>query len=163
MGHHPRTIRPCDASRREVTEYLSAEQHRREAARLREKRRRQAAAREFSCRASAVLAVLDPDHLQTVREIAAALAGCKAFERPDGRPLTADSLRRVIESRTAQTRPGRPDRDQNDDRKARREGAAGAPPLRVLRVVASAQNHTSEPGPPGQPVTKAESPSAASA
>jgi hypothetical protein len=98
-NRHPCTIRPVDANKSEIANYLKGLQRPRKAAAKRRKRAEEATRRErasdLDCRASAIWNVLT-DKPRPVSQIMRDLKGGDAFRKPDGRPLTGNSLRKAI-------------------------------------------------------------------
>jgi hypothetical protein len=99
-GKHPRFVAPCDATREEIKEYLRVERLKRDAKRRRERRvsakMRKVEASDLNCRSSAIITVLDTERWQSIRDLMQALKGLAVFYQPNGRPMKAASLRRVI-------------------------------------------------------------------
>ena len=100
---HLATIRPCDATEREIAEHLKDVHRPARAKRAQQRRTKDRAEREarrnlagdLDCRGSAVLAVTT-DRGRTVAELMADLRRCAAFRAADGKQLTGNSLRQAI-------------------------------------------------------------------
>jgi hypothetical protein len=99
-GKHPRFVAPCDATPAEIRAYLKVERLKRFAKVRRERRAaaklRKVEASDLNCRSSAIITVLNPDRWQSIRDLMLALKGLAVFTQPNGRPMKAASLRRVI-------------------------------------------------------------------
>jgi hypothetical protein len=98
-GRHPSTIRPIDATKSEIKDYLNAFQCPRKAAARRRKRaeqkRREKDAADLDCRPSAILVLLSEKEM-SVAQLMKALKGHKAFKMANGHPLTRNSLRQAV-------------------------------------------------------------------
>ena len=106
MRSAPKTMRPYDATDADVTAFLKERKRKRQKRAAQEKRdqwRREQAQRaatlarnqDLDVRGEAVFAALDDDW-RTIAQLAADLAGHRAFKRPDGRAMQPDSFRRVL-------------------------------------------------------------------
>jgi hypothetical protein len=102
-GRHPSTIRPYDATKAMIRDYLKAHHRQRKAEARRRKRAEAAAQRanavqhiaDLDCRASALDAVVTNDW-QAIAQLMKAVAHCPAFRTPKGRLLKGHSLRVAI-------------------------------------------------------------------
>jgi hypothetical protein len=98
---HPSTIRPYDATKDMISDYLKAHHRPRKAEARRHKRAEAAAQRanaarhivDLDCRASALDTVVTDDW-QTIGQLMKAVAHCPAFRR--GKPLVGHSLRVAV-------------------------------------------------------------------
>jgi hypothetical protein len=133
-GRHPSTIRPYDATKAMICDYLRA-LHRPRKAEARRRKRAEAAAQranavehiaDLDCRASALDAVVTNDW-QTIAQLMKAVGHCRAFRNARGKPLKGHSLR-VAVIRTLNTSPLTPRIE-----KSKRVGKHGTHMLLVRR------------------------------
>lgn len=98
-GRHPSTIRPVDATQSQIDDYLR-EFHRPRKREARRQRRAEEIAKrklagDLDCRSSAIWTVLT-DIPRPISQIMRDLKRGDAFRKPDGKPLTGNSLRKAI-------------------------------------------------------------------